>query len=192
MAKRAFTYIELSVVVVLLLVAAAAITPSVVRMKSNRVLSDFKNGLPGLAAMARETAITRGSAVDLQFDENARQMQIVAPSSQDSGGTGPIRNASGITLPTDTTAAPITTAALPPGVEGSDYKAPPESTTTVAWSVRFYPDGTAAPAGIAFTLKDETYSLVIDAKGGGTLVTGGIPDLTATKWQAGDYVHRTQ
>ena len=178
-------------VLVLLVLAAAAITPAVSKLKTNRALADFKNGLPGLAATARETAVTRGLAVDLQYDENSRQMQIVSPDSTSGTGTSTV-NASGLSLPGQASTTPLVTVSLPTGLDATNFQAPPESTTSVAWSVRFYPDGTAAPAGIEFDINQDSYSLVIDANGGGKLVSGGIPDLTAGKWQAGDYVHRTQ
>jgi type II secretory pathway pseudopilin PulG len=190
--KRGFTFIEASVVVMLIVIAAVFITPSFSRMKADRARDDFKNGLPNVVALARETAIINGSAVDLQYDENDNQMQIVAASSQNGSSvlsSTPQMTSSGI----NSGSTPSFTEKLPTDVNATDFKMPSETTTTTAaWSVRFYPDGTAEPAGIEFNYKDDSYSLVVNANAWGKVVSGGIPDLTADKWAAGTYVQRSQ
>jgi Tfp pilus assembly protein FimT len=165
---------------------AVIVTPNFVHVLRSRTLSDFRAALPDVVGKARETAIIKGQAVDLQFDENQRQLQIVQAATQDPNSP------TNATATQNTSDAPTFTLSLPTGVDGANYQNPPETTASTAWSVRFYPDGTAAPAGMAFTVDNETYSLVVDARGGGRVVDGGIPDLTTDRWPAGTYVQRTQ
>lgn len=144
--------IEAAALTALIMLMASLVTPSFVHILRARTLTDFRDRLPDVVAKARETAITRGSAVDLQYDQNARELQIVAAASQDTSG-----------VPTSAAAlnagdAPLFTVSLPTGIDGANYQNPPETTANTAWSVRFYPDGTAAPAGMQFAIGDDSYS----------------------------------
>lgn len=184
--RRGFTLIEAVTLTVMVMLMAMLVVPNFVHFLSARTLSEFRTSLPDIVGKARETAITKKQAVDLQFDANSRQLQIVSADTQ--GAASPL-NAGATQGAGD---APSLTVSLPKGVEGANFQNPPETTAPTAWSVRFYPDGTAAPAGIQFTAGDDSYSLVVDSAGGGKVVDGGIPDLTTDSWTAGTYVQRTQ
>jgi Tfp pilus assembly protein FimT len=172
--RRGFTYIELSVVMLMMMLLAALVTPRFASFVRARELTGFRDGLTWMVGQARETAIGGGQSVDLQYDEGNNQMQIVATNSG-SDDTAPLR-----------------VLKAPDGVTATRFQSDAGTNNSTAWSVRFYPDGTASAAGIEFTVGRETYSLVVGAYAGAETVDGDMPDLTTNDWEAGDYVHRTE
>jgi len=173
--KRGFTLVELTVVIAVLMILAAAVVPNLVAFETSQRERTFYNTLANLPAQARERAIAQGKNVTLQYDDNANQFQL--HSNDDNGNDQSISKLD-----------------LLPGMQVNRVMLGTTDSNSSDWKLTFYPDGTSDGGGAELTLTDSTIvSLKIEASNGhAQLLTDRLPDPSAEKWQAGDYVHRTQ
>src|SRR5262245_6391161 len=76
MKTKAFTYMEMLVVLAIVTLMSALATPNFVAMRDARNLSNFKSRLMTLTAKARSMAIESGGGVTLLFDKDADAFKL--------------------------------------------------------------------------------------------------------------------
>ena len=173
--RAAFTLVELTVVVAVLLILSAAVVPNLIAMENSQRERAFYNTLANMPAQAREKAIAQGRTVSLQYNDTANQFQL--HTTDDNGN--------------DQTA---TTLDLLPGIQVNRVVLGTNDSSPTDWKLNFYPDGSSDGGGAEMSLPDSTaVSLSVEAANGHSQLLGDrLPDPNSQRWQAGDYVHRTQ
>lgn len=173
-ATRAFTLIELSVVVFLIVLLVAAVAPNLVAMKRSQVEREFPIALRRIAVEARERAIASGTPLALTFGDQLQVLNLVEPSAD---GTNDLQ---------------LRQLVLTPEIQTGRLEIAGSESNSADWVLRFYPDGTSDGGGVEFTRGgNQTFALVVDAATGSSrLVDGPLPDTLNQRWQAGEIEHR--
>jgi len=169
--SRAFTLIELSVVIIIIMVTAALVAPNIDSMKAGIEARNFLASLPQIATQAREDAISRSATTKLTYDDSQRAII----ESQEKDGED------------DTT---LHSYSLPKGMEINDFQLNGQSSNAGDWELRFYSDGQSDSGGIEADDRRRPWSLSIDKYGIAKLQEGTLPSESQTRWSAGDYEHR--
>ena len=160
--RRAFTLLELSVVLTLLLVTVAVVVPRVGPIEPGRRERAFWAALPGVVISARTEAIQTDAAVTVKISQDQTSIDL--------GDTPKLT--------------------LLSGVELAAFKQNGQAKQANDWELNFYPDGTADTGGVTFRMGDQVKSLSVDAKGVGKLTDGELPDDADQTWSAGEYEKR--
>lgn len=87
----------------------------------------------------------------------------------------------------DTTSA---TLPLPPSMAFGNFQLAGQSSDSSSWKVRYFPDGSCDGGAVELDDRGNQKSLVINKKGGASLVDGSIPDVSQSSWAAGSNVIR--
>lgn len=167
-AKRAFTLIELMVVIVVLAILAAVITPSLVSMKATSDHRDTVSAVRRLSTEARNLAIARGETVIMVYDDSAKALSLQSTDSE--GETNDIKS------------VPVT-----PDLEPTAFRNNEVEANSSDFEVKFGPDGHSTGGALQF----ESYSLIIDNLGNARFVHGELPATGDDKWEAGSLEQRT-
>lgn len=169
MHRRAFTMIEMTVVILILALLAASIMPNVVSAIDSNRRREYRLAVPRLVGEAHNFAVQRGQIVTLRTNtEDA--FEIVSPGEDE-----------------DQTIRSLTPVA---GVEVDSLLAADGSDPGADWEVNFYPDGTSDGAVIELTDSGMTYRYQVLKSSGLARRIGEDDPLEAEKWQAGDLVVR--
>lgn len=185
--KRGFTYIELTVTLVVLLLVASLAMPNLKHLAEGQEIATFKTDLKTLPVSARELAISNGQTVQVTYDDQESQLVVSAIQETASAGQG-----SESSTDDGEEGTTLRTIPVPGTVEASSYMYQGVEADAGNWSIRFYPDGTSEAGGIGFEAGNYQFSLTIRDDGRGAVVDGDIPDLSTESWKAGDYEQRTQ
>lgn len=182
MARRGgFTYIELTVALMVLLLVVGIVSPNLKNLAKAQEIGRFKTELKALPTTARELAVSRGQTVEVSYDD--QESRIVVQAVDETAAPGQSDDSSERAL--RTIAVPPTVRAKAFLVEGSDADAG-------SWAIRFYADGTSEAGGIGFEAGTYEFALTVRADGRGAVVDGDVPDLSTQKWRAGDFEQRAQ
>jgi len=171
LSSRAFTLIELSVVIIILMVTAALVFPNLTSMREGIEARNFLASLPQIASEARETAITKSATTKLTYDDSQKAILI----SQEKDGED------------DKT---LKTISLPKGMAIQDFQLNGDTSNAGEWELRFFSDGQSDTGGIEADDNRRAWSLIIDKYGIGKLQEGALPSESQSRWAAGDYEHR--
>ncbi|MFN3651206.1 MAG: prepilin-type N-terminal cleavage/methylation domain-containing protein [Armatimonadota bacterium] len=141
--KRAFTLVELIIVLALLVLATSAVVPSFVRFHQQEQLGHAARRVISMAGEARGLALSRGAVAALAYDPQARELALVVEPNE----TEPDPALDG--------EAPLP-APEPPSPDARLLRFPPEVRLEIenrdgpeTLSLRFYPDGRADLGRIA-------------------------------------------
>jgi prepilin-type N-terminal cleavage/methylation domain-containing protein len=180
MRRRGFTFIEMSVVIVVLTIIAAMIVPNVVKMKESSDRQTFFSSLWRLAGRGRELAISEKKTFVMALDSSGRSFTL---SEQDQGQTGQLTN--------DPDQSERGTLDIPEGIETGNLSADGDSSTNSTWEIYFYPDGTSNGGGLEVTDSGRTRSLRIRRDGRVQISNESLDnDDSEQSWPAGDFERR--
>lgn len=185
--KRAFTLIELTVVVIILVVTTALILPGIGRMKSQRKQRDFVPAIRRIFNLARSVAIEEGSTSYLIWDSSANQ--VVLKRRKTTSETSSATNAptTGTNSADDVTIASIS---ITDGVEPNRFDLGDASVSEGSWQLEFYPDGTTQAGGVDFTLGGRESHAHVTKQGAVQVADGPMDDPSGNSWPAGDFERR--
>lgn len=165
--RRAFTLVEIILVVTVLALVSAMVAPTLVSMRATSERRAAMSGLRHIAADAREQAIRRGLTTELVYDESLRQFQIVGADS-------------------DGTSQTFSTQNLPEGLEPQRFQMEGEDVAAVDFRLRFSPDGHSNGGGIEFN----DFSILVDQDARYRLLDGALPSPQDQSWEAGQLEQR--
>lgn len=173
MSKRAFTYIELSVVILVLVLLAALVAPSMRSLVQSERYRESVRTLRDLGARASQAAIEQGATQVVSYDDGGDEL-LVGPLGED--GVDPER------------AVPV---ALPEGMEATQFVSGRHVVGPTDWRIQFYPDGTNDGGGLELLAGSEPMSLRFDPTSGRSrLERGSLPEPQTERWQAGEIEQR--
>lgn len=170
--KRAFTLIEMTIVITILLVFAAAIMPNLYSMKKSRETRQFFSKARDLLADARERSIADGVARHVRYEESGSRL-IVERTNADSGEQVEDR-----------------TLSLPDGTTATAFRLEKNDSNSGEWSLGFYPDGHSEGGDIQFSADGEDLTLEVSSNGHVQILKGDMPDISQKEWDAGGYEQR--
>lgn len=171
--SRAFTLVEVSVVVLLLAMFAALTVPRLAAFKRGNELREFRMNLVKLVGEAKASAMETGTECRVRYEESGDQFELVR-------------------VGTDDDEQVIETLSLPAEVQISSSRSGGQD-MGVNWQASFYPDGSATDGGVRIDWGDTEESLIIDGRtGSASWSSDDIPDPSSTRWQAGEIEQRME
>lgn len=195
-ARRGYTYIELTVTLVVLLLIVGLVMPNLKHLAEGQEIASFKTDLKTLPVSAREYAVSRGQTVQVAYDDGNSEITISAieetSSTSDSASSRNTLTSALSTSSDDTEGTELRTITVPSTVKATTFMLEGSDADASSWSLRFYADGTSEAGGIGFEARDYKFALTVRDDGRGATVDGDIPDLSTEKWTAGDYEQRTE
>lgn len=162
--RRAFTLVELIVVLFVLLLITTAIVPRVVALQKSRRLKDMEAKIIRLPAEARNEAVRSGVPVSLRVDGAA----LVLDRTPISGQPEEVRRL-----------------ALNAGIQVSTVEKAGQPANSGTWQWTIYPDGSADSGGIEFAEGAAEKSLLLSADGSGQWLHRNLPEGLPERWPAG-------
>lgn len=168
--RRAFTLVELIVVLFVLVLLTTAVVPSVVALQRSRRLKSLEARVVRLPLQARNAAARSGTPVRLRVDGDALVLD-----------RAPLNGA-----PEE-----ITRVALGTSLQVEDVRTGGLSANTDSWQWTVYPDGSAEDGGVQFVERSARKALVLSSDGRAQWVTGDLPDRSRDRWPAGQLQSRT-
>jgi prepilin-type N-terminal cleavage/methylation domain-containing protein len=176
--RRAFTYIEMTVVILVVGLLASIAVRNLVSDQSARDVWQFKSRLVALAQRARTRSIESGSVVSMYF-------------SQDGGAFGS-GSVSIVQEGKDGSQVPLMSLDLPREVKATKFDADKDEAQGTQWRLPYYPDGATAGGGIEFQYGKDTFCFSVGRTSTGPrILNGELPDLSLEKWDAGGYAPRS-
>ncbi len=172
MTRRAFTLIEVTIVVAIIAITAAIMLPALSRQKAQIAQRNFTPSLRRIASSARTAAIDRNATTYLAWDDAQAKVILYQQGTADGGD----ELLSSIPIPT--------------GITTDSFLLNDQSSNSGDWKLHYYSDGTAESGGVGYTDSGKTMNLTVNVRGIGLLVAGNLPDASASHWPAGDYEHR--
>ncbi len=172
--RRAFTLLELMIVVTLIAMCIAIVVPRFAPVRQSAETRRFYSEARALFVSARENAITEGTQHIVRIGDNSSLEELI-PAADGSGAMQTVQ-----------------TLALPTGITWGDAKVQTNSVDAAGWQMSFQPDGTCLGGGIEFQENGQTTrSFQIDSKTGNvTVYTTNLPDTSSDVWPAGEYEKR--
>lgn len=169
--NRAFTLIELMLIIVCLVLIVAVVAPRMESLKESGEYRAFRIGVRRLASEARELAISRGEPVSVSLNESEGTIQIQSDSA-------------------DAQQASLRSLQIAPGVQATRCVAGDVEANPAEWRLQFYPDGRSDGGGVQFEAENDTFYLMADERGVVRFDDGQLPNMAAQRWQAGEYERR--
>lgn len=168
--RRAFTLIEMMVVVVVLTLMAAFITPNLVAIQRSRTLRSLEASVLRLPAEARSEAQRTGFAVTFRVEGDALVLERKPSKDED----------------------PVEIKRLSLGSElvAQQAETNGESVDLASWTWVVYPDGTSKAALLQFQEGGATRSLLFSSEGEARWGTGNEVSPAEERWQAGELEQR--
>jgi len=157
---RAFTLMELTVVLVLLMVSAGLLAPSIGSLLNSRSEHDFVAKWERFLVNERNQARSEKKTRTVRFDEAAKAF----------------READDANL---FTALPENATITASRVDGADV-------ASDDWTVKFFADGTASASDVTVTIDSKPWSLEVTNQGIISLRQRELPALETPDWEAGN------
>jgi Tfp pilus assembly protein FimT len=171
--RRGFTYVEMTVIVLILFLFAAEIMPNLVRQKESRDIWAFKTRLSALALKARSRAIETGNVVALYYAKDPAAVRIVMEGRQGEQ-------------------MELQSLAVPDKVKATKFDTNKDEALGNEWRLPFYPDGGTSGGGVQFEWEGATFCLSISkAEAKPRILEGPLPELELETWPAGGYAPRS-
>ena len=172
-ASRAFTYIEMLVVLAIMLMLISVVRPNLVILRQGQNRRQFKEKLRVFASEARLRAVNQIHTVSLGYDKTAKAFRMTDEAA-------------------DGTTTDAQTLELPDGVTTGKFSADKDEAQGDVWRVPIYADGLSAGGGVEFQIGDEAETFLIDrGTGMGRWTTDKLDDMPPDRWKAGSYAKRT-
>lgn len=172
MRRRAFTLIELTVLITVLAIVAVAVVPSLPNLKVSREERDFRFGVRRLASYAREQAVQRREPVELRIEDGDRNLVVSTVASDLEEG------------------ATLQQLTAPPGLQIERMETAAGSASAGDWAIQFEPDGRTSGGGLEFAGTIEPFYLLVRGDGRITLDWGDLPPIQDSEWEAGELEQR--
>jgi type II secretory pathway pseudopilin PulG len=164
---RAFTYLEMSVVVFILAILATGILLKLSASERGDIERGFRMSLLRLAVQAREAAQSRMQTVVLSIADSPDRVVAQLEGTEQ--------------------AQELFAAALPQGVTFAESQLEGSTVSEGEWRASFFSDGTCEQAALRFDSDGETFSWVLDPKRAtSSIVFGEIPEAPIEQWPAGE------
>jgi prepilin-type N-terminal cleavage/methylation domain-containing protein len=171
--RRAFTLVEVTIVVALIGVMAVAVLPRFAALQSGQATRDFASALLRIGTDARLIAIESGQTVQVRYDDERRVLVFES-------------------LDLETLAASEQKAVpLPALVTLSAFTLDGAFTSEADWNLQFYPDGSGLDAGVE--VEDGSYVYHVNIEGRDGAAVRGLDRLEESseqEWQAGELEQR--
>ena len=172
--NRAFTLIEMTVVITVLALMAALIMPNMVAIKRSQELRVLEAAVRRLPSEAREESRRRNAPVSLRVDGQSLVMEQIATG--EDAGSDP-KEIKRVTLSDD--------------LRVEEARQGSETMDLASWKWTNYPDGSANAGSVTFQAGTATKTLRLPARGEAEWTTGAeaTPSPTEENWPAGDIEH---
>jgi prepilin-type N-terminal cleavage/methylation domain-containing protein len=170
--RRAFTLVELTVVVVVLAMFAAMVVPRMTAMRESQRQRAFLEGMRRIAVEAREAAVAERTPTALTFDENAGRFEVVRVGESDERE----RALRSLTLVRD--------------AQVTELRVESRTLTGAEWQLRFFPDGRSEGGGLEIELGNRPIAIHVAPSGVVRWIEGRLPPADQERWPAGDLEHR--
>ncbi len=167
--SRAFTMIEMSIVISLVALFAALIVPNLVSSHKSAQERLFVDSMKRIANEARESAISQNLAMHLSL--NGDRLSVT----KDTGNNQKGDELVGVDLIDEANA--------------TKFQVNGQEPTSGDWDLRFFPDGTADEGGVEVTIGQSVYALNVSPRGG-VSVDDQLTDASSIRWEAGTYETR--
>lgn len=167
--NRAFTLIELTIVIAVLVIAAAVVVPSLTAVQRSRDLRKTEANIARLPIEARNEAVKSGKNVTLQVSDN----ELVMSEANTDGTTQQVKQ---VPLGND--------------IAIEDAQQNGQAVAAEAWQWTAYPDGTSDRGGLGIAEGQVHKYLLMQADSNPVFAAGTLPDTTTDQWQAGDLLQR--
>jgi prepilin-type N-terminal cleavage/methylation domain-containing protein len=177
--RRAFTLIEMTVVITILAVMSAAVMPNLVAIKRSRELRELEWALQRLPGQARDEARQRNARVFLSIDGDDLVLSQITAANGDA----------------DDSSEPEEIKRVPLGdnLRIDAVRKGTEIISSSEWKWTAYPDGSSDNANLAVVEGDNTKSLVLPATGEARWNTDDENETGSDEpWQAGEVEQRGQ
>ena len=168
--RRAFTLIEMMVVIAVLTLMAAFITPNLVALQRSRVLRSLEASVLRLPAEARAEAQRSGGAITLRVDDDVLVLE-----------RKPAKNEDPVEVKRLPLSGEITAQAAETNGEGVDL---------ASWTWTVYPDGTSKAATLQLQEGRASKILIFSSEGEAQWGTGREVSPAEERWQAGELEQR--
>jgi hypothetical protein len=165
-----FTFVEISVVLVVLFIIASMVFANLATVTKSRALKDLEGKVARLPTPARNDAVRLNTPVQLRIQGTT----LVEEQVPDSGEPTQLTN---LDLGQDLTVDRVQ-------LNGQD-------SDSGTWTWTAYPDGSSDSGGIEFSESGAQKALVLPSTGGAEWVNGALPDETQDTWPAGVYLQRS-
>ncbi len=166
---RAFTIVELNVVILIMLLLAALIMPRIAAFQKTRQIKDLEGSIYRLPIEARNESVRAQVPVRLRVDNNALVMERVPM------GGNPEQ---------------VKQVALTSDIQVDSVQKGGQSTDTGSWNWTAYPDGTADSAGIQFVEGTLERSMALPSNGNPVWTLGALTANGPDSWPSGQLVQR--
>lgn len=171
-AKRGFTLMEVSVVILILALLSAAVIPRVVAMQQTQMEQEFRLELGALVTQAQYRARTSTDTIQISFDEAEQSFSI---ESVDAEGTESV----------------VRTVAMPETISIASTRVGTTSSTSSEWTVQFFSDGSCQGGAIELNFGGRVETLSLLASSGASRWSAGeMPAAESLRWQAGEIEQR--
>lgn len=167
-ACRAFTLVEIAMIVFLLLLIATAVVPRMIAIQRSRDLQDQEGRIARLPLLARNEALRSQTPMRLRLIGDALVLEQAPP-----GQPSEIEQQ-------------LSLEGL--SVVAVEQDGQPADAGSWQWTV--YPDGSAQSGGVEFAEGARHKSLLLTADGRSLWITGSISDQTPDWWPAGQLAAR--
>lgn len=217
--RRAFTLVEVMVIITVLAVVSALALPNVVALARGRARDEAYNEVLRIAQMGREVAIQRGSTYVLSLGADGSTV-ILEPEEENEALRDTRESSTNATTTQDNGPRPLpsgiavgggagnsidgsrnsgsglnidengASVTLPTGVSIGQVVLDGASSNTSDFKLHFFPDGQSESGGFEMIEGSTTRSLQIDRNGMVKLEEDSLPDAAEDRWEAGQYEQR--
>lgn len=168
--RRAFTLIEMMVVIAVLTLMAGFITPNLVALQRSRTTRSLEAAVVRLPAEAREEARRSGKTVTLRVEDDTLVVEHKATSEQD--------------------ATEVKRLSLAGQLQVDEAQTNGESTDLASWEWTIYADGTSRPAKLIFKEGASAKALLFSAEGDARWAKSVDDTTDEERWEAGGLEQR--
>jgi len=194
---KAFTLIEMTLVILIITLFAALIAPNIINEKTAEAKRESFGRVQDMFRLARVRAIQQDRTFAIAYDSGKSEFRLVREPEPQTNNTG-----SNVASPTPRPLSQvqsvgdyeqIETFDLPSGITATEFRSGLNDTDSGSWLLHFYPDGTADTGGVTLNQGQTPNAIQVDQYGMSTFMQGqNLQDPTQLNWPAGTYVSETQ
>lgn len=163
---RAFTFVEISVIIVVIIVMALVTTPRLAAMKRGDDVRRTKSDLATLISNGRARAMSSGQTIVVTFDENSDELQM--------GDNAEERQIFG-------------QVELGDEISAESFQIGADDVAAADWRLELYSDGSSNKGAIQFDVGGGAQTLTISKLAADVAwIEGEIPPTSEDRWQAGE------
>jgi len=169
MRRRGFTFVELSVVIIVMAMFAALTVPNIASTIESGKRRGFRQAVLSLIREARAEAVSRKQPVAMSYTDDGFEL----------------------TVTTNDQDEVIKSIDKVDGVDASHFTTNGDETADTSWRCSFYPDGTCDGGSFEFDEASDSQTVTIAKRDGHILLNDGQYDESTNpdqEWDAGGYV----